>query len=337
MANYNEDYFKPIDNTSEFISDMFGFIEENYGKCEDDEITCDIMNEILLHNQKLSNERVKYFHSINPSCYNYEEQEQPKNTISKPSIEEEYNHPKELTSIIEQLKYSNEDEIDNIIKRIPIEDYSILKIQLYKQLLNTKKELISALNKNPLANITNKQKEILRYKSILESLSYIQQEITEKEEEKKYNIIFVPNKNKESYFFEDLTNLIESSDELSIIFEKIISHQFLKSKGIRQLVSYDKLYEYKTKSGFRVLYVTMGNNNIAICSIFYKDKQKSIKIANNYEEALNRYKNNKTYIEENITTPDFLIEQNEFIAHIRTILENRNQYSLSKKNGVVTT
>ena len=81
----------------------------------------------------------------------------------------------------------------------------------------------------------------------------------------------------------------------------------------------------------------MGNNNIAICSIFYKDKQKSTKIANNYEEALNRYKNNKTYIEENITNPDFLIEQNEFIAHIRTILENRNQYSLSKKNGVVTT
>ena len=49
-----------------------------------------------------------------------------------------------------------------------------------------------------------------------------------KEEEKKYNIIFVPNKNKESYFFEDLTNLIESSDELSIIFEKIISSQSLK-------------------------------------------------------------------------------------------------------------
>lgn len=332
MADYPEDYFKPIEDSDTFISDMYGFIDEKYGKIEDDEVICDIMNEILSHNQSLTNERVDYFQSINPTCLNYEPSEDSTTTDYTYEQKEEIPQIKDLSSTINQIKYCSEEELDNSLEHISRDDYNLLKIQIYKQLMITKKEIITLLQKNPLSNINNKQKEIKRYNYILESLSYFQKEIEEQAEEKKYNIIFVPNKNKQSCLFDDIYSLIESSDEISIIIEKLISHQFLHSKGIRQLVSYDKLYEYKTKSGFRILYVTMGDNNLAICSLFYKDKQKSSKIANIYEEAISRYKNSKEYIEENMSNPDFIIEQNEYIAQIRTLLENRNQYILQKKD-----
>jgi hypothetical protein len=61
-----------------------------------------------------------------------------------------------------------------------------------------------------------------------------------------------------------------------------------------------------------------------------KDKQKSSRIANEYEEAVNRYYKVKNYIIDNFNNPDFHIEQSELVGEIFQILEGT---TLSKKVG----
>ena len=332
MGEYKKDYFLPIKECEGFISDMYTFVNDNYG-APDDEKLCDIMNEILIHNQELTNERVKVYQKTNISyeVYNPENTITEEKTIIPASQSEETNTPN-LDASIELLKYSSDTDLDNVISRIPVEEYNYLKIYFHKLIFQIKKELLSIIHHNPLKDITSYQQQIEKYNHIINSLTILNEEQDNNQNNQKYNIIFVPNNKNKACIFDDLESLIESSDELGIIFDKLITHQFLNSKSIRQLVSYDKLYEYKSKTGFRVLYVTMGNN-IAICSIFYKDKQKSTKITSYYELALSRYNSQKDYIENNLTDPDFMIEQSEFIGQIRMLLETRNRLTLQKKKG----
>ena len=61
-----------------------------------------------------------------------------------------------------------------------------------------------------------------------------------------------------------------------------------------------------------------------------KDKQKSSRIANEYEEAITRYYKVRNYIVENFNNPDFHIEQAELIGELFQVLEGT---TLSKKVG----
>jgi hypothetical protein len=61
-----------------------------------------------------------------------------------------------------------------------------------------------------------------------------------------------------------------------------------------------------------------------------KDKQKSSRIANEYEEAITRYYRVKDYIVENFNNPDFHIEQSELVGEMFQLLEGN---TLSKKVG----
>jgi predicted nucleotidyltransferase len=61
-----------------------------------------------------------------------------------------------------------------------------------------------------------------------------------------------------------------------------------------------------------------------------KDKQKSTRIANEYEEAISRFYESEQYILENFNNPDFHIEQAELVGEIFTLLDG---ITLSKKVG----
>ena len=86
---------------------------------------------------------------------------------------------------------------------------------------------------------------------------------------------------------------------------------------------------YKHPNGIRVLYLVQGSI-IIICSLFMKDKQKSTRIANEYEEAISRFYESEQYILENFNNPDFHIEQAELVGEIFTLLDG---ITLSKKVG----
>ena len=76
------------------------------------------------------------------------------------------------------------------------------------------------------------------------------------------------------------------------------------------------------------MYVTMPNGYIAICSLFFKDKQKSSKIESYYEEAITRFREQKKYIEENLNNPDFMINQSILVGQIYSLLDS--DYTLKK-------
>ncbi len=61
-----------------------------------------------------------------------------------------------------------------------------------------------------------------------------------------------------------------------------------------------------------------------------KDKQKSTRIANEYEEAISRFYESEQYILENFSNPDFHIEQAELVGEIFTLLDG---ITLTKKVG----
>jgi hypothetical protein len=61
-----------------------------------------------------------------------------------------------------------------------------------------------------------------------------------------------------------------------------------------------------------------------------KDKQKSSRITNEYDEAINRYYSSREYIVDNFNDPYFHIEQSELIGEIYQIFEDMG---LSKKVG----
>ena len=116
---------------------------------------------------------------------------------------------------------------------------------------------------------------------------------------------------------------------IRLIFEKIIDGYFLKTKDTKGIEGYQNLYEYKHPNGIRILYIADGNI-ITICSLFMKDKQKSTRITNEYEEAIRRYSEVEQYIQENFTNPDFHIEQAELVGEIFSLLDG---IALSKKVG----
>jgi hypothetical protein len=61
-----------------------------------------------------------------------------------------------------------------------------------------------------------------------------------------------------------------------------------------------------------------------------KDKQKSTRITNEYDEAISRYHNVREYVTSNFTNPDFHVEQSELIGEIYQTID---VVTISKKVG----
>lgn len=240
---------------------------------------------------------------------------------------------KDLSEIIELIIYSClSDELPKILEGISQDDLKQIKLSIYKMILETKQKIKLSILTNPTNDISKLQDLLNAYEIALEALKeYEKESIKEQEEttEEHSNIVIAPNK-KTTYLYKDITEYPERIKEIKLIFEKIVDGYFLKTKDTKQIEGYsEKLYEYKHPNGIRVLYIVQGSI-IIICSLFMKDKQKSTRIANEYEEAISRFYESEQYILENFSNPDFHIEQAELVGEIFTLLDG---ITLTKKVG----
>lgn len=243
---------------------------------------------------------------------------------------------KDLSEILELIIYSNlSDETMKILENISQEDFKLLKLQIYKLILDTKQMIRQSILTNPTADISSLQDKLNTYELVLEiastELKTTHKEDQEEEFTSEYsNIIFAPNNKKSTYLYEDISEYSARAKEIKLIFEKLVDGYFLKTKDTKPIEGYqEKIFEYKHPNGIRILYIVTGNI-ITICSLFMKDKQKSSKIANEYDEAIARFYECKNYIEKNFNNPDFHIEQAELVGEIFSLLDG---ITLSKKVG----
>ena len=181
----------------------------------------------------------------------------------------------------------------------------------------------------PLNDLTELQLQLLNYQEFLEVLKVEQvektNEVTQKEQEQKYNIIIVPDNKSSTYLFEDIIEYPEAYEEITLTFDNVMSQKMFSSKSIRQIRDKsEKLWEYKRKNGIRVMFIKNGNN-VFITSLFYKDKTRSIKIDNLYDEAIRRF-NNFVATGVDYTSVDFAIEQKELIGTIYGEIETGITY-----------
>lgn len=239
---------------------------------------------------------------------------------------------KSIQEIVDLIKYSYlNEETMHILESQSHEDIVRIKLYFYKLIIETKKAIREIILNDPQLDIKKLQSDLETYTLIVDTISELEQKdenIVPIEDKEYSNIIFAPNGRRNTYFYDDVCEYLDKSKEIKKILEKIIDGYFLKTKDTKRIEGYqENLYEYKHPNGIRVLYIVEGNI-IIICSLFIKDKQKSTRITNEYDEAIIRYYKVRDYVLENFHNPDFHIEQAELIGNIYQILE---RITLSKK------
>lgn len=241
---------------------------------------------------------------------------------------------KNLQELIDLITYSYlDEETMRILESQSHEDIVRIKLHFYKLIIETKKAIREKTLYNPGEDIRELQSKLDTYTLIVETISELEQkdQIIEVEEEKEYsNIVFAPNGRRSTFLYEDISEFPDKSKEIKLIIDKLVDGYFLKTKDTKGIEGYqENLYEYKHPNGIRVLYVVEGNI-IIVCSLFMKDKQKSSRISNEFDEAITRYYKVRDYIVTNFTNPDFHIEQAELVGEIYQSLDG---ITLSKKVG----
>lgn len=218
-----------------------------------------------------------------------------------------------------------DDESKTLLESLTHEDRIRVKLYFWKKVILLRKQIRQMMMIDPTQDIKSLQDLLVQYELTVEYLKDLTKE-TEKddvESSELSRIIFVPDlKNKSSYILGDIVNYLDNRKEIKNVIDKIVEGYFLKTKDTKAIEKYKehKLYEYKLPNGIRVLYVVNGGY-VYICSLFYKDKQRSIRIDSNYEDAVNRFYSSIDYIRENINNPDFYIEQDEYLAGINEVLD----------------
>lgn len=260
-------------------------------------------------------------------------------SIIEPSLPTKKDKPsrkeyKNLQELIDLITYSYlDEETMHILESQSHEDIVRIKLHFYKLIIATKKAIREKIISNPFEDIRELQSKLDTYTLIVETISELEQkeQIIEVEEEKEYsNIVFAPNGHRSTYILEDISEFPDKSKEIKLIIDKLVDGYFLKTKDTKAIEGYqENLYEYKHPNGIRVLYIVEGNI-IIICSLFMKDKQKSSRISNEFDEAITRYYKIRNYIVDNFTNPDFHIEQAELVGEIYQSLDG---ITLSKKVG----
>ena len=293
---------------------------------------------ILVHNHRitlsLDDQNTTLQNKITSAVKVVPETETLDERVDNKPVNNQHTYPQreQVLQIISSLKYyKTTEEFTNNTKNLSQEDIVLIKLYLLKEINTLKRKIRTKVNIDPLADTDIERLQLLTYKSFLDEL-IIEQEILieeeqKQEENKEQRIIFVPNGKSNTFFFEDIQNYQDSYDEIYSVFENLISKKFLGSKSISSIKDMgEKLYEYKRTNGIRVIFVKRGNE-IYICSLFYKDKQRSTKITSYYEEAIRRF--NSFINTQDITFPDFDIEQKELIGLIYGEIEPST--SLTKK------
>ncbi len=239
------------------------------------------------------------------------------------------------SEIIEFINYSKlDDEAKKTLATLTHQDIIRLKLYFYKKKLLFQKEIQHSIITNPTNSVFALQDKLSEIELIIEFLNELEETevLEEQEHNKEYsNVIFAPSTISSTYFYEDIQDYSEERlKEIKLAIDKLLDGYLLKTKDTKPLKGYDNLYEYKHPNGMRILYVVSGGI-IVICSLFYKDKQKSIKITGKYNEAITRFNSCSPYVFKNFTKPDFHIEQAELIGKLYSLLDNG--ISLQKKVG----
>jgi len=232
--------------------------------------------------------------------------------------------------IIELIEKHFTEELKTQIDNLSNKDIIRLKLFFMKEVVGAKKRLRTAILKNPLADISNIQQDLTDFEEVIEFIEMEEKKVIESAvPEEYYKCFLVPNLKGSSFAYEDALSEIGQLNELKVILSKIKDNYFLKTDRIKNIIKYDeKLREYTNANGFRILYIEEGNM-IFICSIFYKDKQRSTSIDGKYQEAIRRYENTKKYILDNINNPEFYIEQEELLNQLFSIVDEKG-----KKGGI---
>lgn len=296
---------------------------------------------ILVHNHRLSleisDENEKLNKIINNASDLQEKSQEPQETIKEEQtlVDNQHTYPQsaQALQIIKSLEFYSREEFNNQTKQLPQSAIYLIKLYLYKKINDLKKIIKNKAILSPESDLTEEQVKLITFQEFLDDLTIEQEILIEEQQEKDEffgkNIILVPNGKSTTYILEDIREYPESYDEISNAFENIMTKRFLSSKSISSIKDMgEKLYEYKRKNGIRILYIQNGND-IFICNMFYKDKQRSTKISSYYEEAIKRY---YSFINTNtdITTPDFIIEQKELSGQIYGELEQSSVLKISK-------
>lgn len=291
---------------------------------------------IHYHNQNVTEKveiETKTITSIMASSKIVEQTMTPQLQVVKEEIvDNSYTYPQDsqVDQVIQSLEYfKTVEEFSNNIKGINEQGIYKIKLYLLKLIIETTKAIKRAVLVSPISDLTELQLKILNYQEFLNILQEKQiettNEIAKKEKVLPYNIIIVPDTKSSTYLFEDITSYPESYEEITTAFDNIMSQQMFSSKSIKQIRDKnEKLYEYKRKNGIRVLFIKNGSN-IFVTSLFYKDKQRSTKIDQQYEEAIKRY-NIFINSEIDFTSVEFQIEQKEAIGSIYGEIESGITY-----------
>lgn len=260
-------------------------------------------------------------------------------TIVEPTLPVKQDKPlpkehRNIQELIDLVTYSYlDEETMRILESQPHIDIVRIKLHFLKLIIQTKQAIKESCIYNPQSNISDLQSELDTYTLIVETISELEkkEQVIEVEEDKPYsNIILAPNGHRSTYLYEDISEFPEKSKEIKLIIDKLIDGYFLKTKDTKSIEGYqENLYEYKHPNGIRVLYIVEGNI-IILCSLFMKDKQKSSRISNEYDEAISRYYSVRNYVVDNFNNPDFHIEQQELVGEIYELLDVP---TLSKKVG----
>lgn len=330
-----EQFEREMQNVDFYISRPTSFLYEKIADPTLQEIV-ECTRAIVANNYYYLQDKKEELEKINESLSKTQDITETTTPKETPNIEETpipKRQFRDLTEIIELVIYSClSDETMLILKTLSNEDYLRVKLHIYKLIIETKKQIKMSILTNPIASIKKLQEDLNNYELILEVLKDFELESKQEEQipQEYSNIIIVPNGKNSTYLYEDIIEFPERTKEIKLILEKIIDGYFLKTKDTKSIEGYqDNLYEYKHPNGIRVLYIVTGNI-ITICSLFMKDKQKSTKIASEYDEAISRYYNSIEYIKNNFSNPDFHIEQAELIGEIFSLLDG---ISFSKKVG----
>lgn len=331
--------FKQKLEKEDYISQPFTYIDSSCPEAYEQNIDFDCIALIIEHNysiiEKLRN-HYNELYEIVENAKNIDEIEYitPEEAPKSPEVSNEKITFTDYSSYVDVLLFAQENnnleqEIKTLVlKQVPLNS---LKFAVYKKIKQTELELRTTIAHNPLHDITKYQKEILKLKDIIKALTPKPpvEEKTPSKTEPKYNVIFIPNRKNQLYIYDDIAKYLEQAKEIKVALEKLYSGVAIEAKQIKSISDKnEKLYEYKKPSGLRIMFIISGNN-IFISLLFYKDKQRSIKIDALYDEAIKRYQNNEELLLSNLNNPNFYLDQAELIGNLDTLLDD-HCYNLTK-------
>lgn len=322
-----------INNTKDFINikDIDSFLEANL----EDKVSFDEYVEckrlILNHNRELVKRKKREVKSLEEIMTIKQEEETttPDEITPKANVEESLivkKAPQDYEELINKMS-REESLISEVLPRLDEQSIKEIKLAIFRKILLIEKEIKESIIEDPSKTILPLQQKYLQLKHILRQvISYAKPKeenlITESTTQSKIKVFFLPNGKGSTYLAEDIERYIEKRWEIQNAVNKIVDGYFLKSKDTKPIKgTKEKLYEYTNPNGIRILFIVMKENTYAICGLFYKDKNKSTKITEYYEEAIRRFDREKTYLEENSQNPNFYIEQDELLGELCSILE----------------